>query len=101
MSVRWPRGRQRVYELHDKFQAEVDRIDAGPDLAQFHAAVELFYPASHRGAGGRVPLPENAAREAITPEEADKPGNGATVKEPEEEHPVDFVGRPFQAVSEK
>jgi hypothetical protein len=54
LTVRWPLGRHQVYELHDKFQAELDNADPAPNLEQFHAAVELFYPAARRGAAGRV-----------------------------------------------
>jgi hypothetical protein len=71
MSVRWPHGRQRVYELHDKFQAELDGLDGGPDLAQFHAAVELFYPASRRAGAAVAASPDNAASETITAEEGE------------------------------
>jgi len=101
MSVRWPHGRQRVYELHDKFQAELDGVGEAPDLAQFHAAVELFYPASRRGAGGGVKTVENEANEAIAPEQDEEPGGEATVKEPQEKHLPESIGRPFQAVPEK
>lgn len=52
MNVRWPTGRHQVYELRDKFQAEAAQMDDPPDLSQFHAAVELFYPGSRRGAAG-------------------------------------------------
>lgn len=54
LAVRWPLGRHQVYELHDKFQAELETINPPPRLEQFHAAVELFYPAARRGAAGRV-----------------------------------------------
>lgn len=52
MIVRWPTGRHQVYELRDKFAAECDCLDNPPDLQQFHAAIELFYPGSRRGADG-------------------------------------------------
>ena len=52
MTVRWPTGRHQVYELRDKFVAECDCLDDPPDLKQFHAAIELFYPGSRRGADG-------------------------------------------------
>ena len=52
MSVRWPMGRHQVYELRDKFRAEADGMGVAVDLRQFHAAVELFYPGSRRGAAG-------------------------------------------------
>ena len=56
MMVRWPTGRHQTHELREKFEAE--EAQAGPlnsgavDLAQFYAAVELFYPGSRRGASG-------------------------------------------------
>ena len=53
MTVRWPMGRHQIHELREKFmQAETDEADGMPDLRQFHAAVELFYPGSRRGAAG-------------------------------------------------
>ena len=52
MTVRWPTGRHQVYELRDKFAAECDCLDDPPNLEQFHAAIELFYPGSRRGADG-------------------------------------------------
>ncbi|NUQ60960.1 MAG: hypothetical protein HUU20_00620 [Pirellulales bacterium] len=52
MSVRWPMGRHLVYELRDKFQSEAAELERAPDLTQFLAAVELFYPGSRRGADG-------------------------------------------------
>jgi hypothetical protein len=52
MSVRWPTGRHQVYELSDKFQEESERCENPPDLSQFAAAVELFYPGARRGAAG-------------------------------------------------
>jgi hypothetical protein len=54
LTVRWPLGRHQVYELNDKFQADLENTDLGPNLEQFHAAVELFYPAARRGAAGRI-----------------------------------------------
>ena len=41
-----------VHELREKFQAEAAELDESPDLHQFYAAVELFYPGSRRGAAG-------------------------------------------------
>jgi hypothetical protein len=42
-----------MYELRDKFQEELATAgDTSPDLEQFHAALELFYPGSRRGAAG-------------------------------------------------
>jgi hypothetical protein len=52
MTVRWPMGRHQVYELRDRLEAEAARSDNPPDLTQFYAAVELFYPGSRRGASG-------------------------------------------------
>jgi hypothetical protein len=68
MTVRWPLGRHRAYELHDKFQVELENVDQGPSLEQFHAAIELFYPASRRGASGRVKSSEKAVSEASVPD---------------------------------
>ena len=50
--VRWPDGRHQCYELRHKFQTELAQMDDGPDLRQFLAAIELFYPGSRRGAAG-------------------------------------------------
>ena len=52
MTVRWPTGRHQVYELRDKFVAQCKHLDDPPNLEQFHAAIELFYPGSRRGAAG-------------------------------------------------
>jgi hypothetical protein len=52
MNCRWPTGRHQVHELRSKLQAEAAGMDDPPDLEQFMAAVELFYPASRRGADG-------------------------------------------------
>jgi hypothetical protein len=52
MMVRWPTGRHQVHELREKYAAEAVDSDSAPDLRQFHAAVELFYPGSRRGAAG-------------------------------------------------
>jgi len=52
MMVRWPTGRHQTHELREKFQGEEPGMDSPPDLQQFHAAVELFYPGSRRGADG-------------------------------------------------
>jgi len=54
MIVRWPMGRHQMYELRDKFEAEAAGMDHPPELEQFRAAVELFYPGSRRGAAGRL-----------------------------------------------
>jgi len=50
--VRWPEGRHLVYELREKLLQEADHMETPPDLEQFHAAVELFYPGHRRGAEG-------------------------------------------------
>lgn len=52
MMVRWPLGRHQSHELREKLQAESAGADGQVDLAQFHAAVELFYPGARRGAAG-------------------------------------------------
>ena len=52
MAVRWPMGRHQVYELREKLDGEAEQMDPPPDLQQFYAAVELFYPGSRRGAAG-------------------------------------------------
>lgn len=52
MNVRWPMGRHQVYELSEKLLADVDAGQLPPALAQFGAAVELFYPGTRRGAAG-------------------------------------------------
>jgi hypothetical protein len=52
MMVRWPTGRHQSHELREKFQAEAAESGQSVDLGQFHAAVELFYPGSRRGAAG-------------------------------------------------
>ena len=49
-------GRHQTHELREKFPAETDRSPDEADLRQFHAAVELFYSGSRRGAAG--PLEE-------------------------------------------
>jgi hypothetical protein len=52
MMVRWPTGRHQVHELREKFRLEAAELEEVPDLRQFQAAVELFYPGSRRGAAG-------------------------------------------------
>ncbi len=52
MMVRWPTGRHQSHELRQKYVAETADADDAPDLRQFYAAVELFYPGSRRGAAG-------------------------------------------------
>lgn len=57
INVRWPLGRHQVHELRTKLLEESADGDGSPDLQQFLAAVELFYPATRRGAdGAREPL---------------------------------------------
>jgi hypothetical protein len=65
MAVRWPLGRHQSHELRQRLLAETADSGRGPDLRQFLAAVELFYPGSRRGAAG--PLEE--ADEVVEPEE--------------------------------
>jgi hypothetical protein len=62
ITVRWPTGRHLVYELRHKFLTEAAQTLDGTDLKQFESAVELFYPASRRGADG-------ALEQAITEDE--------------------------------
>ncbi len=52
MNVRWPNGRHQVYELREKFLAEVAQMKNPPELKPMLAAIELFYPGSRRGAAG-------------------------------------------------
>jgi hypothetical protein len=56
MMVRWPMGRHQVHELRERFAAEASDLDGATDLRQFHAAVELFYPGSRRGAAGPLEM---------------------------------------------
>lgn len=105
LSVRWPLGRHWVYQLHDKFQADLDGQDGRPHLLQFHAAVELFYPSTRR-APGRVRLAGDPAAEAEdpTPEADASAGNGdsreeADSGEPQASHPVQLAGPRLRAVS--
>jgi hypothetical protein len=58
LTVRWPMGRHQVHELREKFRRESAVVETPPDLGRFHAAVELFYPGSRRGADG--PLDRSA-----------------------------------------
>jgi len=67
MMVRWPDGRHQVYELREKFQTEVAQAKSPPDLQQFYAAVELFYPGSRRGAAGPLTAGAVADEEEIAP----------------------------------
>ena len=52
LNVRWPTGRQQVYQLDAKFRSEAQRLEQPARLEQFQAAIELFYPRSRRGASG-------------------------------------------------
>ncbi len=52
LAVRWPNGRHQMYELREKLLNESKEMPSPPDLQQFLAAVELFYPGSRRGAAG-------------------------------------------------
>jgi hypothetical protein len=61
MAIRWPTGRHQVHELREKLVSESQSLDPAPDLHQFFASVELFYPGSRRGAAGAL---EQAAFEA-------------------------------------
>jgi hypothetical protein len=63
MRVRWPMGRHQSYELRAKFQAEAAASDQSPDLRQFYAAIELFYPGSRRGAAGPLEQAFDAAEQ--------------------------------------
>lgn len=64
MSVRWPLGRHQVHELGDKLHREAIQTDGPPELWQFDAAVELFYPGTRRGAAGPLERAFDPARPA-------------------------------------
>jgi len=71
MVVRWPNGRHQVYELCEKIQAESTQMGEGPELRQFFAATELFYPGSRRGAAGpleQAPVVESPSSHLIAAE---------------------------------
>ncbi len=69
MIVRWPMGRHQVYELREKLQTGAAQAQNPPELRQFLAAVELFYPGARRGAAG--PLEQISERfEANAPRAA-------------------------------
>jgi hypothetical protein len=63
MSVRWPLGRHQIYELRQKFERESAAMEMPPDLAGFHAAVELIFPGNRRGADGPLECIENDSEE--------------------------------------
>ena len=67
MAVRWPHGRHQMYELREKLLNESKDMPTPPDLQQFLAAIELFYPGSRRGAAGPVDymMPEEDEDESI------------------------------------
>ncbi len=73
LSVRWPNGRHQVYELSDKLQRESEAHGCEPDLSQFRAAIELFYPGARRGAAGPLEQAIHAIEgdEAAAEEEAE------------------------------
>jgi hypothetical protein len=47
--VRWPNGRRWVYDLRDKIEADAAGMSDPPDLDQFRAATELFFPSIRHG----------------------------------------------------
>ncbi len=51
-TVRWPLGRHQVHELRQKFERESAAMNPAPNLARFHAALELIFPGNRRGAEG-------------------------------------------------
>lgn len=63
MSVRWPAGRHRSHELLTLYSAKSEGRPNSPDMSQFMAAVELFYP------GGRCG-DSNPAEDAFEPLES-------------------------------
>lgn len=56
MVVRWPMGRHQAYELRGRLEAQAAQASDPPDLRQFCAAVELFYPDYRRGAAGALEI---------------------------------------------
>ncbi len=67
MAVRWPHGRHQMYELREKLLSESKDMASPPDVQQFLAAVELFYPGSRRGAAGPLDymMPEEDEDESV------------------------------------
>ncbi|NQT41111.1 MAG: hypothetical protein HQ581_26705 [Planctomycetes bacterium] len=61
MMTRWPNGRHLVYALRDKYGKETAEMKNPPELTQFHAAIELFYPSNRRGAAGPLEFVEDPA----------------------------------------
>lgn len=61
VTVRWPMGRHQAHELRERFLSEAAKSEHVPDLRQFYAAVELFYPGSRRGAAGPIELSDDVA----------------------------------------
>jgi len=64
MAVRWPTGRHQTHELRERFLAHASAESELPDLSQFFAAVELFYPGSRRGAEGPLEKAFDSEKEA-------------------------------------
>jgi hypothetical protein len=54
MQVRWPQGRRYMYDLRDIFQPAISESTNPPDLTQFLAAMELFYPGNRRCLAGPI-----------------------------------------------
>jgi len=52
MRVRWPTGRRHIYDLRNQLLEETARLSTSPNLEQFHAGAELFFPNQRRGADG-------------------------------------------------
>jgi len=52
LAVRWPTGRYQSHALRERYLAETAESSGTPDLRQFLAAVELYYPGYRRGAAG-------------------------------------------------
>jgi hypothetical protein len=79
MNVRWPTGRQQVYELSEKFRQESEKLDQPPDLSQFAAAVELLYPGARRGGSALL----EAGIDALDAADDDAEEDGQPLNEPE------------------
>jgi hypothetical protein len=61
--VRWPCGRFLSHQLRQKFQREAGLMHDPPDLSQFIAAVELFYPDARRAPAGPLERATDAIEE--------------------------------------